>query len=214
MSALLILCPNVDFSFTFDSQLSAVMPAAMLDTGCSVPPDSGGMEMVDTPRKIIPDCIVVMGVSGCGKSLIGSRLARRINGDFIDADDLHPPENIDKMRASKPLTDDDRAPWLQRVGVTFGTAKGKRVIACSALKRKYRDAIRQAAGKHVYFVHLSGKKDVILGRMSRRKGHYMPTTLLDSRFGDLEPLETDELGKFIDISQSPAQILRRIESSL
>ena len=130
--------------------------------------------------------LVIMGVSGCGKSSVGARLAARLGLNYRDGDDLHPPENVAKMRAGMPLTDGDRWPWLDRVGQVL-LAEAPVIVGCSALKRAYRDRIRTAAGGPVTFVHLAGSQEVIAARMALRQGHYMPLSLLDSQFAALEP---------------------------
>lgn len=158
--------------------------------------------------------IVVMGVSGCGKSVIGAAVADGIGGMFIDGDDLHPQSNVAKMAAGTPLTDDDRAPWLDKVGATLGAASGDSVIGCSALKRIYRDRIRAAAGQNVIFVHLSGDKALIAGRMSERTGHFMPPALLDSQFAALEPPAPDERAVTVDIDAPPERIVDTIVAKL
>ena len=130
--------------------------------------------------------VVIMGVSGCGKSSVGAGLAARLGLNYRDGDDLHPPENVAKMRAGMPLTDGDRWPWLDRVGQVL-LAEAPVIVGCSALKRAYRDRIRTAAGGPVTFVHLAGSQEVIAARMALRQGHYMPLSLLDSQFAALEP---------------------------
>ena len=135
--------------------------------------------------------VVIMGVSGCGKSSVGAGLAARLGLNYRDGDDLHPPENVAKMRAGMPLTDADRWPWLGRVGQVF-LANAPVIVGCSALKRAYRDRIRTAAGGPVTFVHLAGSQEVIAARMALRQGHYMPLSLLDSQFAALEPPAAEE----------------------
>lgn len=151
-----------------------------------------------------------MGVSGCGKSAIGSRFAKAIGADFIDGDDLHPPANVAKMASGRPLTDADRAGWLIQVGETLRDRKGPVVIACSALKRKYRDVIRASAQTEVMFLHLTGARDVTAARMSKRKNHFMPPTLLDSQFAALEPPGSDEAAVTVDIDQTQSAIVAAI----
>lgn len=129
--------------------------------------------------------VVIMGVAGCGKSSVGEALAARLSVPYRDGDDLHPAANVDKMRAGVPLTDDDRWPWLDRVARELAETAPV-LIGCSALKRIYRDRIRQGAGGAVTFVHLVGSRDLIAGRMAQRTGHYMPLSLLDSQFAALE----------------------------
>ena len=135
--------------------------------------------------------LVIMGVSGCGKSSVGAGLATRLGLNYRDGDDLHPPENVAKMRAGMPLTDGDRWPWLDRVGQVL-LAEAPVIVGCSALKRAYRDRIRTAAGGPVTFVHLAGSQEVIAARMALRQGHYMPLSLLDSQFAALEPPAAEE----------------------
>jgi len=130
--------------------------------------------------------VVIMGVSGCGKSSVGAGLAARLGLNYRDGDDLHPPENVAKMQVGMPLTDADRWPWLDRVGQVL-LAEAPVIVGCSALKRAYRDRIRTAAGGPVTFVHLAGSQEVIAARMALRQGHYMPLSLLDSQFAALEP---------------------------
>lgn len=144
--------------------------------------------------------VVVMGVSGCGKTTIGDLVARELGVPFLDGDSLHPVENVTKMAAGTPLTDDDRWPWLATVGAALAKAgDGGLVLACSALRRSYRDAIRQQAPDTV-FLHLHGSKDVLGQRLEGRAGHFMPTTLLDSQLATLEPLQADEAGFVMDIA--------------
>ncbi len=135
--------------------------------------------------------LVVMGVSGCGKSSVGKALAARLSIPYFDGDDLHTPQAVAKMRDGVPLGDSDRWPWLDRVaGVLRDRAPV--IVGCSALKRVYRDRIRVGAGGPVTFVYLSGSRELIASRMGARTGHYMPTSLLDSQFAALEPPDPDE----------------------
>jgi gluconokinase len=154
---------------------------------------------------------VVMGVSGCGKSLIGQAFATAIGAPFIDGDSLHPAANIAKMSRGEPLDDTDRAPWLDRVGASLA-APGT-VVACSALKRKYRDQIRAVATTPVTFLYLRGQRDTLLARVSARPGHFMPPALLDSQLATLEPPERDEPHLVADIEQTPAQIVTLFRAS-
>lgn len=146
--------------------------------------------------------LVVMGVSGCGKSTVGALLAAQENAVFLDGDSLHPQANIDKMAAGIPLDDDDRGPWLREIGARFAAADTPLVIACSALKRSYRDLIR-AAAPDVRFVHLHGSEELLMSRMAVRPGHFMPASLLRSQLQTLEPLEDDEPGVVLDIADPP-----------
>lgn len=145
-----------------------------------------------------PTPIVVMGVSGSGKSTVGSALARRLRVPFVDADTLHPSANIAKMAAGEPLTDDDRYPWLEKVGEWLAAHRAGGVASCSALKRKYRDRLRTHCPR-VEFLHLNGSPELINRRMSARRGHFMPPALLRSQFDTLEPLGDDERGVTVDI---------------
>ncbi|GGE84288.1 gluconokinase [Mycetocola zhadangensis] len=153
--------------------------------------------------------IVVMGVSGSGKSTIGALIAGALGVPFVDGDALHPQSNIEKMAGGKPLNDDDRWPWLTVVGQTLSEAGATgtgMVIACSALRRAYRQAILDSA-PGVRFVHLDGTRDVLSSRIEGRSGHFMPPSLLDSQFATLEPLAADEPGMVIDIDQPVADIV-------
>ena len=143
--------------------------------------------------------IVVMGVSGCGKTTIGDLVARALGLRFLDGDSLHPVENVAKMAAGTPLTDEDRWPWLATVGAELAAAGDGMVMACSALRRRYRDAIR-AQAPDALFLHLNGSKEVLSARLEGRSGHFMPPALLDSQLATLEPLETDEAGLVVDIA--------------
>ncbi|WP_293775765.1 gluconokinase [uncultured Oxalicibacterium sp.] len=148
--------------------------------------------------------IVVMGVSGCGKSSVARLLAERLGCDFIEGDDAHPQENIDKMAAGIPLSDADRQDWLQTLKQTLQhrvQLQDSVVLTCSALKRRYRDLLREA-DPHLFFLHLHGDHALIAQRMASRNRHFMPTALLDSQFADLEPLQSDEFGMMLDVRHS------------
>lgn len=138
--------------------------------------------------------IILMGVSGSGKSTVGAALAREINAKFIDGDDLHPRANIQKMASGTPLNDDDRAPWLLRLNDAAYSLRHKNetgVIVCSALKRRYRDALRKD-NEGMVFIYMKGSFDVIADRLKARAGHFMPTDLLRSQFDALEEPGDDE----------------------
>jgi gluconokinase len=135
--------------------------------------------------------IVIMGVSGCGKSSVGESLAKALGIPYRDGDDLHTPQAVQKMREGTPLTDDDRWPWLDRVAAVLA-AEAPVIVGCSALRRIYRDRIRANTLAPVQFIHLSGSREVIAARMAARTGHYMPTALLDSQFAALDPPGPDE----------------------
>jgi gluconokinase len=145
--------------------------------------------------------IVVMGVSGSGKSTVGAALAQRLRVPFADADDFHPPANIAKMTAGHALDDDDRYPWLEAIGEWLVYHRDGGVMSCSALKRSYRDQLRRHCAD-IRFLHLSGTEDVIARRQASRPGHFMPAALLTSQFETLEPLDADEHGISIDVDQS------------
>ncbi|WP_040768323.1 gluconokinase [Tsukamurella sp. 1534] len=143
-----------------------------------------------------------MGVSGSGKSTVGAELARHLGRDFADGDDFHSNANRAKMAAGTPLTDEDRWPWLAAIGAHLRDemiAGRPAVVACSALKRVYRDRIR-AAGASVYFVFLTGGEDVLMRRMQGREGHFMKADMLASQLAILEPLDPDEFGVTVNVS--------------
>ncbi|RUM20081.1 gluconokinase [Rhizobium vallis] len=151
---------------------------------------------MEIERKMPPLAVVVMGVSGCGKSSVGERIAVRNDMAFLEGDQLHPARNVEKMAQGIPLTDADRLPWLDRIGEEIRAAQNASrglVISCSALKRNYRDRLRQAAGGRLAFVFLEGSRDLLLSRMQARQGHFMPASLLDSQLQTLEP-PTGEAG--------------------
>jgi gluconokinase len=148
-----------------------------------------------------PMHIVVMGVSATGKTSVGELLAEELGGEFVEGDSLHPRRNIEKMEAGTPLTDEDRWPWLQAIAdlVAVRDHEGtSTVVTCSALKRKYRDILRDAAP--TFFVHLDAPFQVLEARMQQRTKHFMPTSLLRSQFDTLEPLDEDESGAVVDVS--------------
>lgn len=133
-----------------------------------------------------PPVVVVMGVTGVGKSTLGRDLALHHGFRFFDADDFHPEANIAKMRAGVPLADADREPWLERLAALLREALEPTVLACSALKAHYRDML-EAAAPGLLFVHLIGSRQAIAARVDERQGHYMPASLVDSQFAALEP---------------------------
>lgn len=145
--------------------------------------------------------VVVMGVSGSGKSTVGAALAQRMRVPFADGDDFHPAANIAKMSAGHALDDADRYPWLEAIGDWLAEHHEGGVMSCSALKHKYRDQLRRHC-PGVVFLYLSGTREVIRRRQASRPGHFMPATLLDSQFATLEPLGPDEAGVAIDVDQS------------
>ena len=147
-----------------------------------------------------------MGVSGSGKSTVGAALAQRLRVPFVDADTLHPAANIAKMAAGEPLDDDDRYPWLERVGEWLAAHRDGGVVGCSALKRAYRDQLR-AHCPGVEFLHLSGSAELIGGRLAARTDHFMPAALLRSQLDTLEPLGPDEAGMTVDIGRGVDEII-------
>lgn len=152
-----------------------------------------------------PPPLVVMGVSGSGKSTVGSALAQRLRVPFVDADNLHPQANIAKMAGGEPLDDDDRRPWLDAVGEWLAGHRSGGVAGCSALKRAYRDRLR-AYCPCVEFLHLSGSPELIGARVAARTGHFMPAALLRSQFEALEPLGPDEAGVTVDVGRDVGAI--------
>ncbi|MFC5125319.1 gluconokinase [Pseudoclavibacter helvolus] len=150
-----------------------------------------------------------MGVQGTGKTTIGSALGERLGVTFIDSDDLHPPANKAKMAAGTPLEDEDRVPWLKIVGATIvaNAAEGRTtIVACSALKRWYRELLRSSVPE-LQFIHLAGQRDLVASRLATRQHEFMPTTLLDSQFEVLEPLAPWEAGVVVPVAGTPAEIV-------
>lgn len=166
--------------------------------------------------RIAPAILIVMGVSGSGKSTVGALLAGQLGWEFEDADWFHPASNIDKMRQGIPLTDDDRRPWLNAIAAWIDKtrrANGHGVIACSALKRRYRDVLigdRRA----VRLIYLKGDETLIARRIAARHEHFMPQGLLNSQFEALEEPGPDENPVTVSIEQKPSEIVKRILSSL
>lgn len=160
--------------------------------------------------------IVVMGVSGSGKTTVARLLAEQVGAPFAEADEFHPQANIDKMSAGHPLDDDDRAPWLADIAAWLherATTGEAAVITCSALKRAYRDVLR-VAGPGVRFVHLAGPQNLIAERVHTRSGHFMPPELLDSQYADLEALGDDEAGVTLDVSLPAATLASQAARAL
>lgn len=153
--------------------------------------------------------VVVMGVSGSGKSTVGELLAERLHVPYAEADSFHPPANIAKMSAGTPLDDEDRRPWLDAIArwlAEQGDEGG--VVSCSALRRRYRDRLR-ASGAATFFLHLDGSEELIAQRLQGRQGHFMPRSLLRSQFETLEPLQPDEHGAAVGIEGTPEDVTRR-----
>jgi gluconokinase len=155
-----------------------------------------------------------MGVSAAGKSTVGRALADALGVPFADADDLHSEANRAKMAAGTPLTDDDRWPWLDAVGETLRAAHATGlVMACSALRRAYRDRVR-AIAPDVVFVHLDGTRELLAARIAARTDHFMPSTLLESQLATLEPLESDEAGLVMDLGMPVADLVDAVAARL
>jgi carbohydrate kinase (thermoresistant glucokinase family) len=153
--------------------------------------------------------IIVMGVSGCGKSTIGQLLADRLGYPFLDADELHPPGNVAKMAAGTPLTDADRQPWLELLNAKL-RGQGDAVLACSALKESYRQILSKGLAD-CRFVHLHGSMELIRARLDKRQHRFMPASLLESQFATLEP-PAGALA--VDIAQPPARCVEEIAAAL
>ncbi len=165
----------------------------------------------------IPKRLIVMGVTGSGKTTVSALLAGRLDAVFLDGDDYHPPSNVAKMSAGEALTDADRWPWLDRLGGVMEDAvarEGRVVLACSALRRTYRDRLTSACRSAPLFVHLSGTRDVIHDRMTARREHFMPVTLLDSQIATLEPIEPDENAIVTPIDAPVDEVVGRILGQL
>jgi carbohydrate kinase (thermoresistant glucokinase family) len=161
--------------------------------------------------------IVVMGVSGCGKTAVGATLAERFSVPFIEGDQHHPQANIDKMAAGIPLNDDDRWPWLTALGGILGDAvreNGGGVLACSALRRVYRRRLADTAGLPLRFVFLDGSRALLSERMRDRPGHYMPVKLLDSQLATLEPPGPDEGAIAVSVDEPLTALVERIAGLL
>jgi gluconokinase len=159
-----------------------------------------------------PQHLVVMGASGSGKTTVGMALAARLGYAFADADDFHAESSVAKMARGEPLTDADRGPWLQALAAWIASrnADGRSsVLACSALKRRYRDTLRTAAPQHVSFVFLAVPSEVLRERLRERTGHFVRVHLLESQLATLEPLEADEPGICVDGAAPPATIVER-----
>lgn len=163
----------------------------------------------------VPLHLVVMGVSGTGKSTVAQALRERLGWEFAEGDDYHPQTNVDKMASGRPLVDEDRWPWL---GILAGWTRERdeagqpTILTCSALRRAYRDLLR-AGGPGTYFVHLTGDKGMLLERMETRE-HFMPSSLLESQLDTLEPLDPDERGVVVDVVNPAARLARMVLAQL
>lgn len=150
-----------------------------------------------------------MGVSGCGKTLIGQKLSRKTGLPFYDGDDFHPPANVEKMRSGQPLNDRDRLPWLKILAgqISKMDKEGGGIIACSALKQSYRDILGSVPDADIEFIYLKGDQQLIASRLAKREAHYMPAELLNSQFQDLEEPENAFV---ININKTPEMIVDEI----
>jgi len=192
------------------------MPRADATGGCSAPTCTS-LQRMSAASVSVPH-VVVMGPSGAGKSLIGAALAERLAArfprlDFIDSDALHPPANVAKMEAGIPLDDEDRRPWLLLVGESLASGEYGRVIACSALRRAYRDLIRRGC-PDAAFLELTAPVDELEDRVAHRPGHFMPAALLGSQLDALEPLEPDERGARIENTGDVDAVVSRAIAAL
>jgi gluconokinase len=162
------------------------------------------------------DTVIVMGVSGAGKTTVAEDLARAMDWPMAEGDDFHPPENVAKMHSGQPLNDEDRWPWLRTIAKWIGEREAERqssVVTCSALKRSYRDVLRDGHPS-VRFCHLITDVDLIRGRVEHRAGHFMPPTLLASQVATLEPLQADEDGVVVDVSGTEEEVLEAVLKAL
>jgi gluconokinase len=160
--------------------------------------------------------VLLMGVSGAGKTTVGAQLAAALGATFHEGDAFHPPANVAKMARGEPLNDDDRRPWLVAIAAAMGRAAQAgdgAVFACSALKRSYRDILRGAC-PNLRLVHLAGGEDLIRDRLAARRGHFMPPQLLPSQFRTLEPPAAAEHAIVVDIAQPPDAIVAAILAAL
>jgi gluconokinase len=153
--------------------------------------------------------LLLMGVSGSGKTTIGAMLAGRLGWTYAEADDFHPPTNVEKMHNGVPLDDEDRKPWLQATAEWMKNQDGAAVVTSSALKRKYRDMLR-AGRPDLRLVYLEGSRDVIGKRMAARHGHFFPKQLLDSQFADLEAPGPEENPLIVSVDAAPEQVVQEI----
>ena len=159
--------------------------------------------------------MIIFGVAGAGKTTIGELLAQELHWKFYDADDFHPAANIAKMERGDPLTDEDREPWLQNLRKTIARSLAENddaVLACSALKRKYRERLRVDGNVKVVFLH--GSRERIAGQLKHRPGHFMSLALLESQFADLEEPEPSENVLTVELEGSPRELVEKIKTSL
>ena len=181
--------------------------------GCDAPRREGWHNRGMMPSPAQPVHVIVMGVSGTGKSSVAEARSRELGSRFIEGDALHPESNVRKMAAGTPLTDEDRWPWLDLIVEAMREEAGRGgslVVTCSALKRSYREVLA-ANGARTVFVHLAGSRELIASRLGGREGHFFPQALLDSQFDTLEPLRPEENGFTVDVA-SPLE--REVEEIL
>lgn len=155
--------------------------------------------------------VIVMGVSGTGKTTVGAPMAKQLGWDFAEGDSFHPPENVAKMSSGTPLTDADRWPWLAQLAQWIDQhleAGASGIVTCSALKRSYRTVLRKGHESEVFFLHLAGTREQLTERLQQRRGHFMPPGLLSSQLADLEPLGPDELGTTLGVGGSIEDTVR------
>ena len=160
--------------------------------------------------------IVVMGVSGSGKSTVAAGLVDRLGWEFVEGDDFHPPANVEKMRSGTPLDDEDRWPWLRTLAGWIGEheqAGTSVVVTCSALRRAYRDVLREGHPS-VWFAHVTADAELLRERVTHRTGHFMPSSLLDSQLALLEPLQADEPGASVSGAGEPADVVKKMLAAL
>lgn len=163
------------------------------------------------------NAVVFMGVCGTGKTTVGEGVAARLDCPFLEGDHFHPSENVEKMRAGLPLDDNDRWPWLERLGKTIGEHAGQQhqvVTACSALKRTYRDRLRLSSGQDIFFILLHGEPGLLQARMTARSDHYMPASLLDSQLAILERPGVDEKSVAFDVTATPGSLIKKAVSMI
>jgi gluconokinase len=171
---------------------------------------------MESNAQVRPTCIVVMGVSGSGKSTVAAGLVERLGWDFAEGDDFHPPANVEKMRSGTPLDDEDRWPWLRTLAGWIGEheqAGTSAVVTCSALKRVYRDLLRDGHPS-VWFAHVTADRELLRERVEHRPGHYMPSSLLESQLATLEPLQDDEPGASISGAGAPQDVVAHLLTAL